>query len=209
MTPASQPAQLDEMKGKPMLDRDRNEIGRIADVLVDQQIDQPFWLGVSTSRLRSGAHLVPANATRAAGPSSEDGLICAFTEDQVNDAPTASDDQVTPDQAREAFEHYGYELRHDEPKSEQQDDQQGAKSTRTSTSSDDARRPARPEGTAPRRPEAEDEQDGDQPASATDEQGGGQIRVKANAAEGSRIVIERQKLGLLRRVWRRRRISNR
>ncbi len=87
-------------------DRDGDKIGKVDELFVDEN-DQPEYIGVKMGLLGlGGSALIPLEATRV---DEERGRIEVQAEKQtVKDAPSYGDnEEITPEQERRVYEHYG------------------------------------------------------------------------------------------------------
>jgi uncharacterized protein (TIGR02271 family) len=96
---------LEELQGMDVEDAEGNKIGSVEDVFVDEQTQQPEWIGLGTGVFGSKRVLVPAQTAEAR----DDGVAVPYSKDQVKDAPNIDGDYV--DQGTEAalYSHYGLE----------------------------------------------------------------------------------------------------
>ena len=98
-------------RGRDVVDRDGQKVGKVRDLFLDSESDRPEWAGVSTGFLGRKIALVPlADAAEAEGA-----IRVPFTEQQIKEAPTAEPD-VELSQSEEAglYRHYGLEYSHRE-----------------------------------------------------------------------------------------------
>src|SRR5829696_29741 len=98
-------------RGRDVVDRDGQKVGKVRDLFLDSESDRPEWAGVSTGFLGRRIALVPlADAAEAEGT-----IRVPFTEQQIEEAPTAEPD-VELSQSEEAalYRHYGLEYSHRE-----------------------------------------------------------------------------------------------
>lgn len=84
---------------------DGDKIGRVGQVFLDDQTDEPAWATVNTGLFGTKESFVPlANASL-----SGDRLQVAYPKDTVKGAPNVGDDDghLTPDQERALYDYYG------------------------------------------------------------------------------------------------------
>lgn len=115
---------LDEMRGAPVYDTGGDKIGKVEEIFYDQQTRRPEWIGIGTGFFGTKRVLVPVQGAQV----TEDGLMLAFSKDQVKDSPDIDDDEISQQQEAELASHYGVGY------SEQQSDTglpQGKKGRRT------------------------------------------------------------------------------
>jgi hypothetical protein len=93
-----------EWRGRLVVDRGGEKIGRFEDIYLDAETDLPAWAGVRTGLLGRGQSLVPLSTATPAG----DDLRVPFDKELVESAPSL-DPEAEPSQADEAalYEHYG------------------------------------------------------------------------------------------------------
>ena len=91
-------------KGQTLVGSDGEKIGKIEDVYLDQETDQPEWLAVKTGLFGGGISFVPlAQASRRG-----DDVHVPYDKDQVKDAPHAdADGQLSQDEEGRLYRHYG------------------------------------------------------------------------------------------------------
>jgi uncharacterized protein (TIGR02271 family) len=91
-------------KGQTLVGSDGEKIGKIEDVYLDQDTDQPEWLAVKTGLFGGGISFVPlAQASRRG-----DDVHVPYDKDQVKDAPHAdADGQLSQDEEGRLYRHYG------------------------------------------------------------------------------------------------------
>jgi len=84
---------------------DGDKIGKVGQVYLDDQTDQPAWATVNTGLFGTSESFVPLNDASLTA----DGLVVAHTKDTVKDAPNVDDDdgRLTPEQERALYEYYG------------------------------------------------------------------------------------------------------
>ncbi len=91
-------------KGQTLVGSDGEKIGKIEDVYLDQDTDQPEWLAVKTGLFGGGISFVPlAQASRRG-----DDVHVPYDKNQVKDAPHAdADGQLSQDEEGRLYRHYG------------------------------------------------------------------------------------------------------
>jgi uncharacterized protein (TIGR02271 family) len=91
-------------RGQTLLGSDGEKIGKIEDVYLDQQTDQPEWLAVKTGLFGGGVSFVPLAEASPSG----DEVRVPYDKDQVKDAPHAdADGQLSQDEEARLYRHYG------------------------------------------------------------------------------------------------------
>ena len=92
-----------EFRGRTLLDRDGEKIGKIDELYHDQQGGQPEWALVNTGLFGTKKTFVPI---RGASPTGED-LRVPIAKDTVKDAPhIEADAELSEAEERRLFEHY-------------------------------------------------------------------------------------------------------
>ena len=96
--------EIETWRGRTLVDRDGDKIGKIEDVYLDRQSGEPEWVAVKTGLFGSNVSFVPI---RDASPDG-DGVRVAHEKDLVKDAPNiAADGELSPDDERRLYQHYG------------------------------------------------------------------------------------------------------
>ena len=102
MTMSSQDIQ--SWVGRTAVGPQGERIGKIADIYLDEQTDQPEWLAVSTGLFGARVSFVPLQGATAQG----DDVQLPFSKDQVKDAPNAeADGQLSMEEEARLYAHYG------------------------------------------------------------------------------------------------------
>jgi len=92
-----------DFRGRTLIDRDGDKIGKIDDVYTDRQDGQPEWALVNTGLFGSKKTFVPL---RAAQPVGED-LRVPLEKAQVKDAPSIeADGELSETEERQLYTHY-------------------------------------------------------------------------------------------------------
>ena len=95
---------IETWRGRTLVDRDGDKIGKIEDVYLDRQSGEPEWVAVKTGIFGSNLSFVPIHD---ASPSGDD-LGVSYTKDQVKDAPNIDPDgELSPEEERRLYSHYG------------------------------------------------------------------------------------------------------
>ena len=93
-----------EWRGRAVIDRDGEKVGKIDAIYLDQQTDTPEWALVNTGLFGSKSSFVPLTG---AAPHGEN-VAVTVTKDQVSEAPKVDPGQeLTPDEEAELYRHYG------------------------------------------------------------------------------------------------------
>lgn len=95
--------QISELRGATVYDANREKIGSVEEVFLDEQTGEPEWVGLGTGFFGTKRVLVPlAGATPA-----EDGLYVPYPKDQVKDTPDIDADELSTDTEQALYSHYG------------------------------------------------------------------------------------------------------
>jgi uncharacterized protein (TIGR02271 family) len=91
-------------RGRTLVDRDGDKIGKIEDVYLDRSSGEPEWIAVKTGMFGSNVSFVPIHDAAPAG----DDLRVSYEKDQVKDAPNVDPDgELSPEEERRLYQHYG------------------------------------------------------------------------------------------------------
>jgi sporulation protein YlmC with PRC-barrel domain len=91
-------------RGRDVLDRDGERIGKLGDVYLDGRTDRPAWAGVRTGLFGARESLVPLEGAEEAG----DDLRVPWEKDLVKDAPDVDAEvEIDEEAERRLLEHYG------------------------------------------------------------------------------------------------------
>ncbi|MFD4368354.1 PRC and DUF2382 domain-containing protein [Rhodococcus sp. NPDC058521] len=95
---------LNKLIGAHAFDPSGDKIGKIGEIYVDNQTDEPKWVSVKTGLFGTSDSLVPL----AGAEVSDDGLNVAPSKSAVKDAPHLdAEGGITSRQEEELFQHYG------------------------------------------------------------------------------------------------------
>jgi uncharacterized protein (TIGR02271 family) len=83
---------LDEMRGAPVYDTAGEKIGKVEEIFYDQQTNVPEWVGIGTGFFGTKRVLVPVRGAQV----TEDGLMIAYSKDQVKDSPDIDEEDISP-----------------------------------------------------------------------------------------------------------------
>ena len=97
---------IDQLKGyigQQLLDDDGDKIGKIADLYVDDDTNEPKWFAVTSGLFGKKVSFVPIAESSPSG----DDVRVPYSKDHVKDAPSVeADGQLEPDDERQLFRHY-------------------------------------------------------------------------------------------------------
>lgn len=104
--------QLLQMKGKQIYSSEGEKIGKFEDLYIDDETQEPEWIGLGAGLFGNKHLLVPVEGAQP----ERDGLRVPYSKDQVKDTPNINEDQVSEEQERQLYEHYGlnYGYQHSE-----------------------------------------------------------------------------------------------
>jgi uncharacterized protein (TIGR02271 family) len=93
-------------KGQTVVGSDGEKIGKIEDIYLDQQTEQPEWLAVKTGLFGGRISFVPL----AEASADSDDIRVPYGKDQVKEAPHAEPDgELSPQEEERLYRHYGRE----------------------------------------------------------------------------------------------------
>jgi uncharacterized protein (TIGR02271 family) len=91
-------------RGTDLVDPNGSKIGRVEDVYLDEETNQPEWLAVATGLFGTKVSFVPITGTEQRNGD----LVSRWTKDQVKDAPRAdADGHLSQDEEAQLYRHYG------------------------------------------------------------------------------------------------------
>src|SRR3954454_13162964 len=91
-------------RGRTLVDRDGDKIGKIEDIYLDRSSGEPEWAAVKTGLFGSNVTFGPIYAAETAGRR----LRVAYEKDQVKDAPNVVPaGELSPEEERRLYKHYG------------------------------------------------------------------------------------------------------
>lgn len=92
-------------RGSELCDRDGERVGKIEDIYLDAQTDEPEWALVSTGLLHTGRRFVPLGDAVL----DHDAVKVRFATEQIEDAPEIpSDGEISREQEAALARHYGF-----------------------------------------------------------------------------------------------------
>jgi uncharacterized protein (TIGR02271 family) len=93
-----------EWRGQELLDNDGDKIGKIEEIYLDTETEQPEWALVKTGLFGGKGTFVPLSQANPTG----DGVKVPFEKSHVKDAPNIDPDgQLSHSEERRLYEHYG------------------------------------------------------------------------------------------------------
>ena len=123
-------------RGRTLVDRDGDKIGKIQDVYLDRSSGEPEWIAVKTGLFGSNVSFVPVHDATSEG---EDVRV-GYEQHVVKDAPNVDPDgELSPEEERRLYQHYGRSDYDDwGPDSEDRTDATHGRDTGFNTSAGDA-----------------------------------------------------------------------
>lgn len=95
-----------EWRGRTVLDRDGDKVGKVEAVFLEHGSDDPAWALVHTGRFGKKLTFVPVAGAR---PHREDVSVAASKEEIENAPKIEADQELTPEEENELYRHYGLE----------------------------------------------------------------------------------------------------
>jgi uncharacterized protein (TIGR02271 family) len=97
-------SQVQEWRGRTVVDRSGDKIGKLDEIYLDQQTGRPEWALVNTGLFGTRSSFVPLSGASA----SDDNLVVQWEKTQVKDAPNVEPDGELSSQEEAAlYRHYG------------------------------------------------------------------------------------------------------
>jgi len=96
--------QVNECIGEDLIGSDGERIGKIQEIYMDEQTNQPEWFAVKTGLFGNSLSFVPLSEANW----TEEGITVRFSKSQVKDAPRAeADGRLSEDEEASLYDHYG------------------------------------------------------------------------------------------------------
>ncbi len=97
-------SEVQTMVGADLIDAEGSKVGKIEDIYLDNESQEPEWALVHTGLLGRKLNYVPLKDATVADHS----LKVAYGESQIKDAPSIDPDvELTPEEEAELYQHYG------------------------------------------------------------------------------------------------------
>jgi uncharacterized protein (TIGR02271 family) len=93
---------INEARGAPVYDAEREEIGSVEEIFYDHQTGRPEWVGIGTGFFGTKRVLVPLESADLSG----DGLRVPYTKDHVKDSPNIDSDEISSETEQELYAYY-------------------------------------------------------------------------------------------------------
>jgi uncharacterized protein (TIGR02271 family) len=95
---------IETWRGRTLVDRDGDKIGKIEDVYLDRSTGEPEWIAVKTGMFGSNVSFVPIHDATTDG----DDIRIGHEKGLVKDAPNVdADGELSPEEERRLYQHYG------------------------------------------------------------------------------------------------------
>jgi sporulation protein YlmC with PRC-barrel domain len=95
-----------DWRGRTVVDRDGEKIGKLDDLYLDDETSRPEWAGIATGVFGRRQTLVPLSEARLV----DDDVQVPFDQDQVKNAPNVDPDEVlSQEEESRLYQHYGLE----------------------------------------------------------------------------------------------------
>jgi len=89
--------------GRDLLGSDGEKIGSVKEIYQDERTGKPEWALVTTGLFGSHSHFVPLAGAEPTG----EGVRVRVSKDQVKNSPSISEGELSKQEERQLFEHYG------------------------------------------------------------------------------------------------------
>ena len=94
---------LQAAQGTAVYSADGEKIGSVEEIYVDDQTDQPEWIGLGTGFFGTKRVLVPVEGASMR----EGGVLVPYSKDQVKNSPDIDSDEISQDTEAHLYTHYG------------------------------------------------------------------------------------------------------
>jgi uncharacterized protein (TIGR02271 family) len=84
-------------------DIDGDKIGKVEEIFYDQETRVPEWIGIGTGFFGTKRVVVPVKGAAV----QDDGLMVAFSKDQVKDSPDIDEEEISQESEAELASYYG------------------------------------------------------------------------------------------------------
>jgi sporulation protein YlmC with PRC-barrel domain len=93
-----------DWRGRTVIDRDGEKIGKFDEIYLDEETSQPEWAAVTTGLFGRKQTFVPLSGAQLA----DDDVQVPFDQEQVKNAPSVDpEDALSQDEEERLYEHYG------------------------------------------------------------------------------------------------------
>src|SRR5215212_2348480 len=94
---------LQQLRGMPVYSSDKDQIGKVDTIYVDEDTRIPEWIGVGVGFFGSKRLLVPTQGAVAQG----DGVHVQFDKATVESSPNVAGEEIPEETERSLYDHYG------------------------------------------------------------------------------------------------------
>ena len=94
---------LRDLEGMPVYSSDKEQVGKVDTIYVDQDTQIAEWIGIGTGFFGSKRLLVPTQGAMA----ESDGVHVQFDKNRVESSPNVEDDSISEETERSLYDHYG------------------------------------------------------------------------------------------------------
>ncbi|MPZ72122.1 MAG: DUF2382 domain-containing protein [Nitriliruptorales bacterium] len=102
---------IEQLRGSTVVDLTGDKIGKVEEIYLDDQTNEPEWLLVNTGMFGTRSTFIPLQGADA----QDEGIRVPFEKAKVNDAPGVEPDrQLSRDEEAELYRYYGLEYSMDE-----------------------------------------------------------------------------------------------
>jgi len=95
--------ELMEARGADVYSSDGDKIGSVEEIFVDEETNQPEWIGLGTGFLGTKRVLVPVQGAERRA----DGYYVPYSKDQVKETPDIDSDEISQETEAQLYSHYG------------------------------------------------------------------------------------------------------
>ncbi len=95
--------ELMEARGADVYSSDGDKIGSVEEIFVDEQTNQPEWIGLGTGFFGTKRALVPVQGAERRS----DGFYVPYGKDQVKDTPDIDSEEISQETEAQLYSHYG------------------------------------------------------------------------------------------------------
>ena len=90
-------------RGMSVYSPDGDKIASVEEIFVDEQTNEPEWIGLGTGTFGSKRVLVPVQGAELG----EDALRVPYSKDQITATPAIDSDEISQESEAELYSHYG------------------------------------------------------------------------------------------------------
>ena len=90
-------------QGQPVYSSEGEKIGSVEEVFLDEETNQPEWIGLGTGFFGTKRVLVPVQGAEMR----DDGFYVPYSKDQVKKTPNIDSDEISQETEQRLYSHYG------------------------------------------------------------------------------------------------------